>query len=223
MALRNLAVAALAAAFLSVLPAPARAEEEPVAIPEFPPRPKDAPDASPDGIARELAALGADDADARRAAGDRLFWIGEPARPALEAALKSEDPEIGLQARRVLTLLDARKALTPVNVKFKVRGYVVVGSKVEDEEALGGHYKAPNAPAPVPEDLKAPGGMVSFVLDRDSLAVFGRRHLGFRVMLVNLTDKDLPVEASDSRIPVITQAKNEKGEWIAIEYLPSSW
>ncbi|MBI2922332.1 MAG: hypothetical protein HYY18_14865 [Planctomycetes bacterium] len=217
------AVLALAVAFVALSAAPARAEEEQVAIPEFPPRPKEAPDASPDGIARELAALGADDAGARRAAGERLFWIGEPARPGLEAALKSEDPEVGLQARRVLALLDARKALTPVNVKFKVRGYVVVGSKVEDEKALGGFYKAPNAPVPVPEGLKALPEMVSFVVERDALVVFGRRHLGLRVRLVNMTDKDLPVEASDSRIPVFMQARNEKGEWIAIEYLPSSW
>lgn len=44
-----------------------------------------------------------------------------------------------------------------------------------------------------------------------------------RLLLVNGTDDTVAFDACDSRLSIIQEAKDESGEWRAIEYLPRSW
>lgn len=196
------------------------AEEPEPAPPAFPPRPHGEIDPSADGVARQIARLGSENQADRDDAAVRLFWCGEGAREALKAALANPDAEVAHRAKQVLALLDARAALKPVNVRFKVRGYCHAGSETEDDEALGDFWKSPNLPVPVPEGT---ADRLSLLVDRDSLVVFGRKYLGVRVTLANGTAKEVAIEASDSRIGLVQEAKDEEGEWKPIEYLPQSW
>src|SRR5262245_53424296 len=110
--MRRFALLAFAAATFAAF---ADDEEASKPLPKFPPPPAVAVDASEDAIATALRDLKSDDAAARAAAADRLFWIGEPARECLEGAAQSRDPEVAVAARGILGLLDARKQLKPVD------------------------------------------------------------------------------------------------------------
>jgi hypothetical protein len=199
-----------------------RAGEEAPLPASFPRRPAANVDASEEGIAREIRGLGNDDSKAREAAADRLFWCGEPARTALEGALTSKDPEVVAGARTVLALLDARKSLRPLDEPTPARGSAVVGSEKRDPEAAGGWYKSQNMPKEIPASVKAPDKTVSIVVDFESVAVWNGRTLGREVHIVNRTDAEAAFAGCDSMLKLRLEAKNETGEWVAVERPPST-
>jgi hypothetical protein len=41
--------------------------------------------------------------------------------------------------------------------------------------------------------------------------------------MVNTTNDKVQFKAQDSRLYLVAEALNEKNEWVAITYLPSSW
>jgi len=55
--------------------------------------------------------LGSPDADVREAAAAKLLKLGDAARPVLEKAVRSRDPEVAIRARGVLAKLDAKRDL----------------------------------------------------------------------------------------------------------------
>jgi predicted Zn-dependent protease len=68
-------------------------------------------------IAALVSDLAADDATARRKAADKLIALGAAARPAVMAAVQSDDPEIAAQARQVLMKLPWSQEDDPPPVK----------------------------------------------------------------------------------------------------------
>jgi hypothetical protein len=84
----------------------AGAARERLATLEDPPAPP--PAAEEEAIARLVAQLGAQDWAERQDASRRLAALGAAARPALEAAAGSPDPEIGWRVRRLLERLEPR-------------------------------------------------------------------------------------------------------------------
>lgn len=217
--LRALAVAVLAVPLAVAL---LRAEDEPAPPPSFPPRPAGDIDASADGVARAVRGLAADDAAEREDAAARLFWIGEPSRPALEGALQSKDAEVASQARQLLALLDTRKSLKPLDGADRSEVRAMVGSEKEDKEAFGGYYHSPNVPVPVPDSLKAPADAVSVLVDASSVAVVPPRTLGMLVRIVNTTGAEAAFSACDSCIRLVLEAKDGEGKWWPLEDEPES-
>ncbi len=213
-----------AALFALMLAAVVCAGDDGPPLPEsFPPKPDGAIDASAEGVARAVRELGDDDPSVRTAAADRLFWIGETARPALEGALKSSDVEVVSQAQQVLGLLDARKSLQPVDEKEPRAIDAAVGSEKEDTEAAGGWYHSPNKPVAIPASLKAPENAVSILVDADSVAVCRPRTLGRIVRIVNTTKQEAAFAACDSTLRLVLEAKDSEGKWMAIESEPDSF
>lgn len=186
-------------------------------------------DASPEAITKAVADLGSDLFADREAATLGLYRIGEPAREALTRAAESIDPEVKARAGQVLRRLDVVKSLKEVNVKFMLRGYCLAGSEIRDTEALGGFYKAPNGPREIPEGMEfRPAGGEGreewyLLALPDDVTVFRKEHRGMRLLLVNPTKEVVPFSASDSRLNIVQEAKDGKGEWREVEYLPSSW
>jgi hypothetical protein len=72
-------------------------------------------------IPKWIAALGADHFRMRKDASKALQEIGEPARPFLEAASTSEDPEISSRARSLLASLPSRQPSTAIRRLMAVR------------------------------------------------------------------------------------------------------
>lgn len=188
----------------------------------FPDKPAGEIAATPEAIAKLAAALGSDDHQAREDATVRLFWAGEPARDALKKVAASDDLEASTRAKGVLKLLDALAALKPVDVKFKVRGYCMAGS-IEDPEALGGYAKSDNLSRALRPGMAKGKTGLCLIAEPDAIATFGKTHRGMRVSLANPTDKELWVNASDSRLDLVQQAMDDKGQWQDVEYLPGSF
>jgi tetratricopeptide (TPR) repeat protein len=88
-----------------ILAAPATAPSNPSTI---------ADDSTISALVSDLAA---DDAAARRKAADKLIALGAAARPAVMAAVQSDDPEIAAQARQVLLKLPWSQPDDPPPVK----------------------------------------------------------------------------------------------------------
>ena len=103
-------------------------------------------------------------------------------------------------ARFALSLLYAGVCLAadpqPMDVKFKVRGYFIVG---------------PTQTLRRP----APAGTLSLTATPQQSAV--------RVVLANTTRATASFEAQDNRINVVREALDADGRWKPIEYLPNSW
>lgn len=64
-------------------------------------------------VKKLIADLGSEEYEARAAANKALMGMGGPAFPQIEAAAKSDDPEIARAANAILAALDARPALEP--------------------------------------------------------------------------------------------------------------
>lgn len=79
---------------------------------DAPPNEKAVPAAKPGELAPLIARLGAADWQAREKAMRELIALGDAARPALRAALRSQDPEARWRATYALSLLDI--ALEPI-------------------------------------------------------------------------------------------------------------
>lgn len=113
---RSLATAALLAlaamAAVDLLPIPAVAAGDGAAEPTS----REAKSrAAIDGLVKEL---GSDDFDAREAATESLVALGAAARPALEEALSSDDPEVRARAERCLREIEAKDGVeTPARAE----------------------------------------------------------------------------------------------------------
>jgi hypothetical protein len=139
------------------------------------------------------------------------------------AADREEKPSATPAAREARSAPATNPALQPVNVKFMVRSYCVAGSRVKDPNALGGFGSSDNFPFQVPAKLKTEPDKLSLKVALDEPLPFGRSHQGFAVYLINRSGKRAAFRACDSRLSIIQEAKDAKGVWKPIEYVPSSW
>lgn len=122
----------------------------------------------------------------------------------------------------VLALSAAAAELKEINVNHMIRGYCFAGSRT-DTKAPGGFGSSDNAPQKLGGRTDGTNGAISLVALPQESATFGKSYRGFRLLLVNRTKSEAAFRASDSRLSIIQEARDEKGEWRPIEYLPSSW
>jgi hypothetical protein len=111
--------------------------------------------------------------------------------------------------------------LKPLNLKFMLRGYCYAGSR-PDKQAFGGYGPSDNAPKRITTKLSSTRSLALLALPDESVP-FGKSYRGFRLLLMNGTTSEVSLPASDSRLPIIQEALDSKGEWRPIEYLPESW
>lgn len=115
------------------------------------------------------------------------------------------------------------KPLENLNVDFMMRGYFCAASKIEDKQAFGGFGTSENFPKPLATHISVRPGEISFVAKPDEVAIFAAKYKGLKVLLVNGTGEPVGFPASDSRLSIVQEALDQKGNWKPIEYLPSSW
>lgn len=113
--------------------------------------------------------------------------------------------------------------LLPVNVQHMLWGYCHAGCKVKDEQAAGGYWASDNFPSAFEpkEDLRE--GRVYLTVDPTRRVAFAQKYKGLSLRLVNGTEQRVAFRASDSRLSIVQEARDEKGEWREIEYLPQSF
>jgi len=109
-----------------------------------------------------------------------------------------------------------------VSVKFMLRGYCYAGSRMKDDKALGGFGRSDNLPKKIMSHGAKSSGSCYLLAQPTVETTFGGNK-GMRLALVNGTKDVIVFNASDSRLSIIQEAKDESGNWRPIEYLPSSW
>lgn len=100
----------------------------------------------------------------------------------------------------------------------RVRGYFYAGGR---SEGLGGFAGSGNAPGSIPSYLVCTDRL-AVVAEPDHEVVYGE-HRGLTVYVINGTTSEVGIEAQDSRLPIVREAKDESGAWREVEYLPQSW
>ncbi len=114
------------------------------------------------------------------------------------------------------------KVKNSVNVNFMLRGYCYAGSKIKDDQALGGFGESDNMPKNITSDAAKSSGKCYLLAQPTVVTDFGKNK-GMRLLLVNGTEATVAFNACDSRLYIVQEAKDESGKWKAIEYLPGSW
>jgi hypothetical protein len=111
--------------------------------------------------------------------------------------------------------------LTNLNVNFMVRGYCLAGSRV-DTKALGGFGQSDNASKRVVDRGLGRDGQLALSALSQTTVPFAGKYRGMRLLLVNRTNREAEFPASDSRLSIVQEAQDSKGQWRPVEYLPSS-
>lgn len=122
-----------------------------------------------------------------------------------------------------LALISASHAdeLKPLNAKIMVRGYCFAGGGA-DKQAFG-YGQSDNSPMKLADKQLGKEGEISLVALPTETVPFAKSYRGFRLLLINRTNSEVPFDASDSRVSIIQEALDTHGQWRPIEYLPSSW
>ena len=82
------------------------------------------------------------------------------------------------------------------------------------------HYEVAT-PAQIGDQVAA--GQITLIAMPGEPLAFAEKLRGFRVILTNATGGEVSFAASDSRLSIVREARDRRGAWRAIEYLPSSW
>lgn len=113
--------------------------------------------------------------------------------------------------------------LIPMDVDFQMRGQFYAASPSHDVyNGLGGWGGSYNDYRPITEKHRY-GKKVGIAVDPDSQEEYYGGYMGMAVYLFNTSKDTAFFDAQDSRLELKMQAKDEKGKWQDIEYLPSSW
>lgn len=111
----------------------------------------------------------------------------------------------------------------PLNIDYLYRGHFYAASpRTGVYDGYGGWGGSGNSYHAIVE-TERPKTAVSIIADSESESNFFDVALGMKVYLYNTTSDTVFFSAQDSRLTMKVQAKDEKGEWTDIEYLPSSW
>lgn len=109
-----------------------------------------------------------------------------------------------------------------LNSDTMLRGYCYVES-VPHPSDLGGFAKSDNYPKSYPSFYKEGSDTLELRAFPNEFSVFDQQYKGFKLLLVNTATKSQFFHASDSRLPIVMQAKTNNGQWQDIEYLPQSF
>lgn len=114
-----------------------------------------------------------------------------------------------------------RVVANPVKVDFMLRGHFYAGAEVS--KGLGGNATSDNMPRALSTLTGVTPGTTVQIVALPDVAKAWHEYDGYRVVIVNPTDKPVDFNAQDSRLPVVHEAIDKTGKWAPIEYLPSSW
>lgn len=106
-----------------------------------------------------------------------------------------------------------------LNVDYMIRGYNYAYSETERYNGWGQSRNYPKKT----ENRKFPKGKLSLIIDDNTHKIFGEEYKGYAMYLINQTKDTIKFAASDSRLEVLMQAKDENSNWKDIEYAPRSW
>lgn len=111
-----------------------------------------------------------------------------------------------------------------LDVDFMMRGYSYASSVRKDGlDGLGGWGQSDNGAYIIENSKWLKNREFKVILDASEETTWSKYYKGYNLYVVNATADTLYFEAQDSRIEMVLQAKNSKGEWRDIEYLPNSW
>lgn len=117
--------------------------------------------------------------------------------------------------------IEKNNTLKSLNIDYMNRGYYYAYSKPNKSD-IGGFGTSRNLPVKcITENF--PKNKVSVIVDLNNQDTIQNMYLGFKVFVVNNSNKNINFNAQDSRLYMKVQALNEIGIWNDIEYLPSSW
>lgn len=113
--------------------------------------------------------------------------------------------------------------LLPMSIDHQLRGQFYAASPSHEVYiGLGGWGASYNEYQPITEK-HGYGKKVGIVVDTESQEEYRGGFMGLSVYLFNTTRDTAFFDAQDSRLELKMQAKDEKGTWRDIEYLPGSW
>jgi hypothetical protein len=121
----------------------------------------------------------------------------------------------------MLTLMMTSVTLVPLTTSTRVAPYFDAGTGAVDETALGGFSRSENRPLRI--DRPTGPDRVSLIAFPSAEAVFREKHRGFLVTLENQTGEALWLNAVDSKLRIVREARDFSGQWKAVESLPTSW
>ncbi len=133
---------------------------------------------------------------------------------------------IAVQADKDADRAEGRKPLKAVNIKYMLRTYCRASSKIVDEKAFGGFGPSENHPRPLNKThakLKLPSGKLTLLALPSSRVPFWKKYEGFRLLLVNKTGQRIAILAQDSAVNIIREARDAKGKWRPLEYMPGTF
>jgi hypothetical protein len=149
----------------------------------------------------------------------KSLWLALSLAACTSAASVGNEPPTVVNVAR--PSVPARVVANPVRVEWMLRGYFRAGAQVS--KGLGGNATSNNMPRELATLTGVqPGSKVQIVALPDDAKPW-HRYDGYRVVIVNPTDKPVGFDAQDSRLGVVHEAIDPTGTWAPIEYLPSSW
>jgi hypothetical protein len=102
------------------------------------------------------------------------------------------------------------------------RGWYCAGSKLIDDDALGGFGPCNNFPKECAEDFPGTKGQLSLVAYPEEIVDF-RERKAMLVRLVNRTVEVVGFRACDSRLYIVQEAIDKAGQWKALEGVPHTF
>jgi hypothetical protein len=108
---------------------------------------------------------------------------------------------------------------TPVTATEKLPGLYPAGSRIKDQEALGGFGRWDNFPKDLGGKEWGTKGAVSLgAFPDEPVAYF--KHRGFALRVVNRTCEAVPFAACDSMLTLVRKAQDAGGAWREVEAAP---
>jgi hypothetical protein len=113
-----------------------------------------------------------------------------------------------------------------MDIDFMNRGYFYASSSANataNIDGFGGWGGSYNAARPFAANMKKDSKGLRLKFQPDSVCLWAKEYKGIALQLLNNSDSGYYFDAQDSRLYMTLQAKDRKGKWRDIEYLPSSW
>lgn len=108
-----------------------------------------------------------------------------------------------------------------LDIEYQVRGFCYAYSSQDNAIPSNGEAHSSNVARKI--DSRFPDKGFYMVLNEKENMIIDNNFLGAALYLVNTTGNAIQLQAQDSRLDIIPEAKDKKGEWKSIGYLPSSW
>lgn len=114
------------------------------------------------------------------------------------------------------------RGLLPLNIDCQRAGSFTAHSEHTSPNE-GGYAGSGNDQRDIKDASRFPEGLLSLQVRTDVKDTFHRAYQGYEVYLANRTALAQKFSAEDSRLSMVIQALDKKGEWNNIEYLTNSW